>query len=738
MIRRTAGRALLAAALLALVCAVQAAPALGDGEVRVDIVSLDTNEQGDLLAVLSVTDAWGRPVAGLTEANFIARVGDTAGGQGASPSSITRVTSAVNSDIGVGVVLAVDVSGSMEGEPLDQARAAARAFVDGLAPIDSVALVTFSDSATPALNFSADKAAVFAALDSLQALGNTALYQATSVSAFVAASAQTQRKAVILLSDGVDFGNRSAVSRDDSLAHAATIGVPFFVIGLGSEIDRAYLEALAQGTGGRFLETPTPAGLSDLYHAIGDSLRSQYIVTVSPGTLDRTQDQAFEIEVRVGEGSGLASETLPALETPVNAAEPPVVTVQGLTSGAEVDGPVNLSLQASGELPLKTLRVTVDGSLLAQLTSAPYEVSLDPAAYAAGGHVLRVEATDTAGSVGSTELAFVAASPAGGGPSLALLAAGVLLLLLAAAGALGLLAIARRRPGTPEVSTRIRPWSSRHNGDLETPEWTGGDMPAMSDEPLGRLIVAGGPQQGAALDVGSRPRRIGSAPYCDLVLTDDDGAIAPEEARVWVSEGRLLYHKLTRLTAFASDGPSGGWFVLADRDEMRIGPHRLVFELLPQKDVYAEALSVLGKESADQVVGLAPSEEAEQTPATLDDEDIPWRRARESSTDGGEKTPVALEDDIPWRQAQESLSTDNDGEGSAGLDEDIPWRHAQESSTENDEEPSGAARRGAGSRRRRGKKDSTASQAAAWLKGEEQLTVDLQVPDDADLDDEND
>lgn len=687
MIRRTAGRALLAAALLALVCAVQAAPTLGDGELAVDIVSLNTDEQGDLLAVLSVSDAWGRPVAGLTEANFVARIGDAAGGQGGSPASVSRVTSAVNSDIGVAVVLAVDVSGSMEGDPLAQARGAARAFVEGLAPIDSVALVTFSDGAAPALNFTADKPAVFAALESLQAVGNTALYQATSVSAFVAAAAQTQRKAVILLSDGVDFGNRSAVSRDDSLAQAATIGVPFFVVGLGSEIDRTYLEALAQGTGGRFLEAPTPAGLSDLYRSIGDSLRSQYIVTVSPDALDRTQAQALEIEVRVGEGSGLASETLPALETPVITTEPPVVTVQGLVSGAKVDRPVNLSLQATGELPLKTLRVTVDGSLLAELTSAPYDVSLDPAAYATGGHVLRVEAIDTAGSVGSTELAFAAASPAGGGPSLGLVAAGVLLLLFAVAGAVGLVAIARRRPGAPEVTTRIRPWSSRRNGDPEPQEWTGGDMPALSDEPLGRLIVAGGPQQGTAMDVGSRPRRIGSAPYCDLVLIDDDGGIAPEEARVWVSEGRLLYHKLTRLTTFASDGPTGGWFVLADRDDMRVGPHRLIFELLPPKDVYAEALAVLERGEAEQAVTPPPSQEAEPP------------------------TP---------------------------LDEDGPWTDEQGPPGENAEEPGKRPRRGSNSRRPRGKKESTASQAAAWLRGEEQRTVDLQVPNDADLDGEND
>jgi VWFA-related protein len=590
-------RPLLVAALIALVSMLQAMTAVGGGELAVDIASLDADQSGDVVAVVSVADASGRPVAGLTQENFAARTEDTSGGQAGSSIPVSQVTAAVNSDIGIGVVLAVDVSGSMAGDPLVQAQAAARSFVEGLAPIDSVALVTFSDDATPVLNFTIDKGAVIAALDSLQAVGNTALYQATSVSAFVAASAETQRKAVILLSDGLDFGNRSAVNRDDSLAHASTVGVPFFTIGLGSEIDRAYLEALAQGTGGRFLETPTPQGLSDLYQSIGEFLRSQYVVTLSPGSLDRTQPLALEIEVRLGEASGQASETLPALEAPAAATGPPVVKVQGLASGAEIDAPVDLSIEVTGETPLKTLRVSVGDSLLAELTSPPYQVRLDPTAYAAGSHTLRVEAVDTAGSVGTTELAFVAAAPSGGGPSSALLSAGVILLLLAVAGAVGLLMIVRRRPYAPVLATRAQSWSPRSNGDSELWDQSTGELPLLTDEPLGRLVVAAGPQQGATLEVGTRPRRIGSAPHCDLVLTDDDGVVGPEEARVWVSEGRLMYHKLTRLTTFATEGPTGGWFILQDRDEIRIGSHRLVFELLASRSI-TEAIDKL--EQAEQ------------------------------------------------------------------------------------------------------------------------------------------
>jgi predicted component of type VI protein secretion system len=142
------------------------------------------------------------------------------------------------------------------------------------------------------------------------------------------------------------------------------------------------------------------------------------------------------------------------------------------------------------------------------------------------------------------------------------------------------------------------------------------------------------------LKVGARPRRVGSSPHCDLVLASEDGSIAPEEARMWVSEGRLLYHKLTRLTTFASEGPTGGWFMLQNGDEIRVGPYRLVFELLVPDDGVAEALAALekaeerrparrkGKQAVPQAVAQVSSEDERgpeemigPTPAEAEDMD---------------------------------------------------------------------------------------------------------------------
>jgi hypothetical protein len=93
-----------------------------------------------------------------------------------------------------------------------------------------------------------------------------------------------------------------------------------------------------------------------------------------------------------------------------------------------------------------------------------------------------------------------------------------------------------------------------------------------------------------------------------LVLADADGVVGPEEARVWVTEGRLMYHKLTRLTTFATEGPAGGWFILQDGDEIRVGPHRLAFELLAPRGI-TEALAKL-EQSETEAPSILKSEGA--------------------------------------------------------------------------------------------------------------------------------
>ena len=232
--------------LAALASAFPAPAAIAAEPVTVNIASLDDSQFPSLTAVVDVLDVNSLPVAGLSLDNFRATVGD-------EEAQITDLRTAVDANVSLAVVLVVDVSGSMDGAPLAQARTAANEFVSGLSPQDTVAVFTFSDSVSLVQDFTSDKGAVALALDRLQAEGNTALYQAASEAVFKAAASPLPRKVIILLSDGVDYGGKSAVSRDDSIAQARYIGVPVYTIGLGSDIDRDYLSALSQSARARSL-----------------------------------------------------------------------------------------------------------------------------------------------------------------------------------------------------------------------------------------------------------------------------------------------------------------------------------------------------------------------------------------------------------------------------------------------------------------------------------------------------
>ena len=253
-----------------------------DAGLEVAVAGLTPDGWPEAQAVVTVLGADGRPVAGLKEADFTARVNGEF-------LPVHAVSQGVDSTLAIDVVLALDVSGSMGDGALAQAKVAARDFLGGLGPDDNVAVVAFSDTVTVVQPFTQDRELATQAIDGLVADGETTLYQATSESVELAAGAGSGRQAVVLLSDGVDNGSDS--SRGDALAVAETMGVPVIAIGLGADIDRAYLEALAEASSGRFAATPSAEGLAQVYQEAAELLRGQYVLTLDASELqlDRSE-----------------------------------------------------------------------------------------------------------------------------------------------------------------------------------------------------------------------------------------------------------------------------------------------------------------------------------------------------------------------------------------------------------------------------------------------------------------
>ena len=262
-------------ALLALLpfVALWPANASADGEIAVKVVSVDDSRFPTVSAVFTADEA-GRPLTGLTAANVVAT-------EGGSPATVVSLQSASASAVPLGLVVTLDISGSMAGANLAQSQAAASALLKNMDPGDSAALITFADNVSVAVPPTSDIGVLVQALTTVRANGNTALYDAVGESGKLAASLGFQRRAVILLSDGEDFGGRSKLNREQSLVQAADGETLFYVIGVGTQIDRPYLEELAARSGGRFFSAGNAAEVPGIYANIESILRSQDLVTVA-------------------------------------------------------------------------------------------------------------------------------------------------------------------------------------------------------------------------------------------------------------------------------------------------------------------------------------------------------------------------------------------------------------------------------------------------------------------------
>lgn len=177
------------------------------------------------------------------------------------------------------LVLVIDASESM-GTPdgpagerrIDLAVAAAEELLqDGVDPdLDRVALVTFNATARLAAPLGADSSALGAALRRIGLAPGTRL-DAGLLAAMEALAARRPGAlpAVILISDG-----RQSEGQAETLAVAAAlrgVGAVVYTLGLGADVDRTLLEAVA-GDPARYLPAPRAGDLAAVLRAAGDRL----------------------------------------------------------------------------------------------------------------------------------------------------------------------------------------------------------------------------------------------------------------------------------------------------------------------------------------------------------------------------------------------------------------------------------------------------------------------------------
>lgn len=246
-------------------------PAMAAGPTEVKVTQLDASGFPDtpVRVYIDVTDAQGAPLKDLKAENFKLSVDDQA----------ITVKELVGSDprsvpTPIQMVLAVDTSRSMKGEPLEKAKAAAIQFIDQLRPGDKVSIWSFDDKPREASPFTDNKDVLKERLGGLTAgQGRTALYDTVfTVSRKV--MERTGRRALVVVTHG---NNDSSAQGQIAGAVQAAVDAqaPTYLLGFG-KLDEVNLETIARETGGEFFKEPNADGMGRLFTQLKELLQGQY------------------------------------------------------------------------------------------------------------------------------------------------------------------------------------------------------------------------------------------------------------------------------------------------------------------------------------------------------------------------------------------------------------------------------------------------------------------------------
>jgi Ca-activated chloride channel family protein len=167
------------------------------------------------------------------------------------------------------VALVIDVSGSMAGSKIENARLAARSLVEKLADGDIVSIHTFSDDArervAPTVLDRGSRVAIDRVIDSLEVSGGTNLFDGLRLgeSRSFSAPATHPVRRLVVISDGVaNIGPSTPEILGELASRGAESGVQVTAVGVGIDYDEHTLNALAMRSNGRLYHISEPRELS--------------------------------------------------------------------------------------------------------------------------------------------------------------------------------------------------------------------------------------------------------------------------------------------------------------------------------------------------------------------------------------------------------------------------------------------------------------------------------------------
>ena len=229
---------------------------------------------------------------------------------------------------GMAILVLLDVSGTMTGQPLNNLKKALTAMLTQINPHDRIALFTFADDLRLEAPFGADPETLKKRIAALQTRGSTTrLYKFLfdALSRFDAPNLPA-RKRLIVISDGKDEGQ--GYKPETVLEQSRNRGIPIDAIGL-TRINPDYLEALqilARNSGGSYAQVERPGQLEEILKQ-GIARLQDTPVVLFKGTTLQPDGQEHRLGVRLDQpGQSVPSEVNLVLPRQTLQATPPNIS----------------------------------------------------------------------------------------------------------------------------------------------------------------------------------------------------------------------------------------------------------------------------------------------------------------------------------------------------------------------------------------------------------------------------
>ena len=261
-------------------------PVSGNQRFRADVEVISVNA--------TVTDAGGHLVTDLPRESFELY-------EDGVQQTITQFS---NERVPVGLGLLLDVSDSMFGRRIQDARTAIERFlIDLLTPDDEFFIMAFNHRPRVLTGWTREPDLVRRTLDALRPSGGTAVYDAIVQALPLVAKRSRQRAALVVISDGADTASdatlrdiRTALLRSDAFVYAVAIDSPDRQP-INTRVNPTALREITAESGGRTEIVQNSADLTTSTESIAHELNSQYLLGYS--SIHATDGQYHSIRVKV-------------------------------------------------------------------------------------------------------------------------------------------------------------------------------------------------------------------------------------------------------------------------------------------------------------------------------------------------------------------------------------------------------------------------------------------------------